>query len=217
VIVKICGVTTPDDAVEIAKLGADMLGLNFYSQSPRYISVEVAQRIYQALQTLDSSVRPLLVGVFVNATYHQVFSTLSDVPLDYAQLSGDESGSLVEQFDGRAYKAIRPPSQALAVSDAQHYAASFPTDQRVPSLLLDAYNPKLYGGTGEQAGTEVALAVKAQAPRLMLAGGLTPTNVAERIQAIRPWGVDTASGVESAPGQKDLDLTADFIQAAKSA
>ncbi|MDQ7035722.1 MAG: hypothetical protein Q9P01_13070 [Anaerolineae bacterium] len=91
----------------------------------------------------------------------------------------------------------------------------FPTDERVPSILLDAYHPKLYGGTGEEASTEVALAVKELVPRLMLAGGLNPKNVADRVAAIEPWGVDVASGVESEAGIKDIAKVKAFIKAAK--
>lgn len=216
-IVKICGVTTPDDALTVARLGADMIGLNFYPESPRYITPDVAREIYQHLESELGDERPVLVGVFVNATYNQIFEVMSDAYLDYAQLSGDESATVLEELDGRGYKAIRPPSEYLAVDDAKYYSREFVNDEKIPSLLLDAYNPKLYGGTGEQASTEVALAVKEHAPRLMLAGGLKPENVTERIRAIRPWGVDVASGVESAPGEKDPERVAAFIEAARSA
>ncbi|MEM6283874.1 MAG: phosphoribosylanthranilate isomerase, partial [Chloroflexota bacterium] len=137
----------------------------------------------------------------------------------FVQLSGDESDELLHELGGRGYKAIRPPNRALAIDDAQYYAKEFIDDERIPSLLLDAYHPKLYGGTGETANVEVALAVKANVPRMMLAGGLNPENVIDRIQSIRPWGVDVASGVEpeGQPGVKDPYKIEAFIEAAKSA
>jgi phosphoribosylanthranilate isomerase len=103
----------------------------------------------------------------------------------------------------------------MALDDVNYFSKHFPTDEHVPSILLDAYHPKLYGGTGEQASTEVAFAVKELVPRLMLAGGLTPDNVADRVAAIEPWGVDVASGVEAEAGVKDIGKVKAFIQAAK--
>ncbi len=118
--------------------------------------------------------------------------------LDAAQLSGDESESVLAGLDGRGFKAIRPRSRDEALDQARCLSATCAARMiRLPSLLVDAYHKELYGGTGEQASVEVALAVKEIAPRLMLAGGLTPENVAERVRVIQPWGVDTASGVES--------------------
>ncbi|MCA9913445.1 MAG: hypothetical protein KC496_08845, partial [Anaerolineae bacterium] len=122
------------------------------------------------------------------------------------------------ELRGIAFKAIRPMNQTMALEDVEYFSHHLPQDDRVPSLLLDAYHPKLFGGTGEQASTEVALAVKARVQRLMLAGGLTPDNVGERVSAIRPWGVDVASGVESGTsGVKDLEKVRAFITAAKNA
>lgn len=216
-IVKICGVTHVDDAMLAAERGADMIGLNFYPPSPRYLEPEQAAVISEHLREELGDSRPLLVGVFVNATYNQIDEIMNVAMLDFAQLSGDESDELLHELNGRGYKAIRPPNKALAVDDANYYRKEFIADERMPSLLLDAYHPKLYGGTGEQASVEVALAVKELVPRLMLAGGLTPENVGGRVAQIRPWGVDVASGVEAEPGVKDPHKVETFIKAAKSA
>jgi phosphoribosylanthranilate isomerase len=135
--------------------------------------------------------------------------------LDAAQLSGDESAPVLAGLASRGFKAIRPRSRDEALDQAAGMLPYAPVKERLPSLLVDAYHKDLYGGTGEQASVEVALAAKAAAPRLMLAGGLTPDNVAERVRAIRPWGVDTASGVERLPGIKDLVRVRDFIAAVR--
>jgi phosphoribosylanthranilate isomerase len=139
------------------------------------------------------------------------------VDFDFAQLSGDENRYTLARLAGNAVKAIRPQTKDEALSSLDHYIPFAPDDDRMPSLILDAYHPTLYGGTGEQASTDIALAVKDCVPRLMLAGGLTPENVAERVAAIQPWGVDVASGVENGtPGRKDHDKMRSFIEAVRS-
>ncbi|MCB9461664.1 MAG: phosphoribosylanthranilate isomerase [Anaerolineaceae bacterium] len=214
--VKICGVTTYRDALMCAKAGADMLGLNFYSKSPRYITPDDAATLCRSLRSALSDDCPVLVGVFVNATVDEVARTIQNVGLDFAQLSGDESIAMVAGLLGRAYKAIRPSSKAYALEDADYYAPHFPSSEKSPSLLVDAYHPDLYGGTGEQASADVVLALKERVPRLMLAGGLNPDNVGERVHNMVPWGVDVASGVEDGtPGIKSEAKVQAFIAAAK--
>lgn len=215
VTVKICGVTNIEDAYAAAQLGADMLGFNFYARSPRYITTEAAFALCEALRAELGTDCPALVGVFVNEIVSNISRTIDDVGLDFAQLSGDESGEMLRELRGLAYKAIRPRSEAEALEDAAYFANFEPSNPYMPTLLVDAYNPDLYGGTGEQASEAVARAVNEVTPRMMLAGGLTPENVAARIAAVQPWGVDVASGVESAPGLKDHDRMWAFIAAAK--
>jgi phosphoribosylanthranilate isomerase len=217
--IKICGLKTLDDALAAAQFGAQLLGFNFYRQSPRYIEPEAARIICDELRYALAESCPALVGVFVNATDSDIAWAMRGAGLDFAQLSGDESDAMIAELRGRAFKAIRPPNKAMALDDVAYYRRLFPVDERVPSLLLDAYHPNLYGGTGEQASTEVALAVKEAVPRLMLAGGLTPETVGERVAAIMPWGVDVASGVEAEgqPGVKDHDRMRAFIDAVQNA
>ncbi|MCB9452017.1 MAG: phosphoribosylanthranilate isomerase [Anaerolineaceae bacterium] len=215
--VKICGVTTLDDALAAAEYGAHLLGLNFYRQSPRFIHPDNARILCDELRAMLGDACPTLVGVFVNATGSDIAYVVGHARLDFAQLSGDESDAVLVELRGRAYKAIRPPNMTLALEDVKYYRSVFPSDERIPSLLLDAYHPNLYGGTGEQASVEVALAVKELVPRLMLAGGLTPENVGGRVAQIQPWGVDVASGVESTPGVKDYDKMRIFADAARNA
>jgi phosphoribosylanthranilate isomerase len=214
--IKICGVTDYDNALMCAQAGADMLGLNFYRQSPRYIERNQARELCDRLRDTLGDSCPLLVGVFVNATVGDVSVITNHVGLDAAQLSGDESDNMVAELHGMAYKAIRPMNKTMALEDVAYYQAHFPTDERLPSILLDAYHPSLYGGTGESASVEVALAVKEQVLRMMLAGGLNPDNVAERVTAIRPWGVDIASGVEDGvAGMKSPEKVQALIQAVR--
>jgi phosphoribosylanthranilate isomerase len=215
--VKICGITTLDDALTASQAGADMLGFNFFKKSPRYIKPEEAQPICDDLRQQLGTACPILVGLFVNEVVGLISAITRKVGLNAAQLSGDESDDMLRELRGIAFKSIRPMNLAQALDDVNYFYAQFPINERLPSLLLDAYHPQLYGGTGEQASVEVALGVKAQVPRLMLAGGLTPENIAERVAAIKPWGVDVASGVETTdqPGTKDAAKVQAFIQAAK--
>lgn len=217
VYVKICGITTLDDALASVQAGADMLGLNFYAPSPRYLQPQDAQVIVSKLREALGDQMPLLVGVFVNESAEKINDIVRLVGLDYAQLSGDEPATTLESLGGIAFKALRPRS----LQDALAATVAFSADgiaPRAPSLLVDAHNPKLYGGTGERASTEIALAVKANTPRLMLAGGLNPENVGEAVQAVRPWGVDVASGVEgSQAGRKAVEKVKAFITAVRTA
>lgn len=214
--VKICGITRLDDAKIAAEAGADMLGLNFYKKSPRYIEPEEAAKLCDTLRAELGEKCPVLVGVFVNAAQGDISIITEKVGLDFAQLSGDETIEMFAELRGMGFKAIRPMNKMMALDDVEYFGKQMPTDERAPSLLVDAYNPKLYGGTGEQASVDVALAVKEKVSRMMLAGGLTPENVAERIAAITPWGVDVASGVEDdTAGVKSAEKVRAFIKAAK--
>lgn len=215
--VKICGITTREDALAAAEAGADMLGFNFFKQSPRYVTPETATDICNMLRAELGADCPVLVGVFVNELVSKISSITAQAGLQLAQLSGDESDAMLAELRGIGFKSIRPMNLQMALDDVQYFSKTMPASERAPSLLLDAYHPKLYGGTGEQASTEVALAVKERVSRLMLAGGLTPENVGERVQAIQPWGVDVASGVEPSdqPGIKDAGKMRAFIAAAK--
>jgi phosphoribosylanthranilate isomerase len=215
--VKICGITTLEDALAAAEAGADMLGFNFFKQSPRYVRPETATGICNMLRAELGADCPVLVGVFVNELVSKISSITAQAGLHLAQLSGDESDAMLAELRGIGFKSIRPMNLQMALDDVQYFSKTMPASDRAPSLLLDAYHPKLYGGTGEQASTEVALAVKERVPRLMLAGGLTSENVGERVQAIQPWGVDVASGVESSdqPGIKDAGKMRAFVAAAK--
>jgi phosphoribosylanthranilate isomerase len=215
--VKICGITSLEDALAAARAGADMLGFNFYKRSPRYIEPEAAATLCNGLRKELGIDCPTLVGLFVNEVVGRISITMGKVGFKFVQLSGDESGEMVRELKGTGYKAIRPRNKAEALDDAAYFLQYAPADERIPSMLLDAYHPDLYGGTGEQANIEVAQAVKALVPRLMLAGGLKPETVGEMARHVQPWAVDVASGVEieGQPGKKDHAKLRDFVQAVR--
>jgi phosphoribosylanthranilate isomerase len=214
--VKICGITTLEDALMSAEAGADMLGLNFYKKSPRYIDLAAAKALCDGLRKQLGSQCPVLVGVFVNSPVSDISVIVTKAGLNFAQLSGDESADMLIDLYGIGFKSVQPMNEAMALDDVNYFREAFPVNENAPSLLLDAYHPTLRGGTGMTASIEIATAVKVAVPRLMLAGGLTPDNVAGIVQAVEPWGVDVASGVESGtPGVKDAAKVKAFIEAAK--
>lgn len=205
-IVKICGITNLEDALIAAESGADMLGFNFYPASPRYVHPETCARITEALR--GSGV--LNVGVFVNAEADVITQIMKECRLDLVQLSGDEPPSVLDELGGLAFKALRPANEP-ALQDALR---NYPARPEPPAYLLDAYHPAVYGGSGQRVALELAVRLAAQHP-IMLAGGLTPETVSLVTQEVHPYGVDVASGVETAPGKKDPLRVRVFIQAAK--
>jgi phosphoribosylanthranilate isomerase len=205
--VKICGITRLADALAALEAGADLLGFNFYSKSPRFLSLAACAAISGELRRRASPA--LLVGVFVNPSQAEVELALERCGLDLAQLSGDEPAELVRALGGRAFKALRPAS----AQELDQALLDYPARALPPALLLDANRPGAYGGTGQAADWDLAAEAARRVP-VLLAGGLTPLNVAEAIRRVQPWGVDVASGVESAPGRKDGQKMAEFVRAA---
>jgi phosphoribosylanthranilate isomerase len=200
--IKICGITNLEDARAAIAAGADLLGFNFYRKSARYIEPETARAIVAQIRS-DGRVSQL-IGVFVNSPLLEVQSILREVDLDRAQLHGDESIELVAQVQG--FKALKPQSMDEAENHAKTYAVA-----GEPALLIDAYRPGEYGGTGQIGDWSLAAKIARRYP-ILLAGGLTPDNVLEAIRQVQPWGVDVASGVESTPGRKDAAKMRAFIE-----
>jgi phosphoribosylanthranilate isomerase len=204
--IKICGMTNAADALAAVEAGADMLGFNFYSPSPRSITVDDCADIVAEIRSRYPAVK--MVGVFVNEPVEKIRHTMAVCDLQLAQLHGDETPSDVKVLASRAYKAIRPKSEDEARMQWRQFAGQGASQ---PALLIDAYKLGSYGGTGEIADWGVA-AELARATPLLLAGGLTPENVRTAIDQVQPWGVDVASGVESAPGKKDGMKMKAFIE-----
>ena len=204
--VKICGITNVDDARDAIEAGADLLGFNFYPKSPRCITPEKARVV--ATQIRSKGQGPLLVGVFVNAPLVEMRSVLEFAQIDLAQLHGDEPASVLEQSNGRGFKALRPTLEKEAESAAARFA---PYGPPAPALLIDAHRQDQYGGTGHMADWTIATKLAQRYP-ILLAGGLTVDNVAEAIRQVRPWGVDVASGVEVSPGKKDAGKMRAFVE-----
>lgn len=214
--IKVCGVTRVEDALAVAESGADAIGLNFYERSPRCVSLEQARRLASAVEG-----RLLRVGVFVNATSDRINEVCETTPLDAIQLHGDEPASLLAELARSApvVRAARMGAEGLAPAAKQLQAAA---EIGCPfgAILIDAAGQSgQYGGTGQTADWGRLQAERADlgATPLILAGGLTPANVADAIAATLPHGVDTASGVESSPGVKSPRLVAEFAAAAKEA
>jgi indole-3-glycerol phosphate synthase/phosphoribosylanthranilate isomerase len=205
--VKICGITTRQDAIDAIDAGADMLGFNFYPESKRYIPPDKCARIVSFLAQYTARVQ--MVGVFVNAGPAEIEAITHDCHLDLVQLSGDESPEAMRALGESAFKGIRPTSPEEAQADAARFVR--PSS---PALLVDAYRPGEYGGTGHTGDWALAQKLAAQYP-ILLAGGLNPDNVAAAVAQVRPWGVDVASGVESSPGKKDAAKINAFVQAAR--
>jgi phosphoribosylanthranilate isomerase len=201
--IKICGIKTVNDALAAMHAGAALLGFNFYPKSPRHIDVGTCRDIMSVMRRYGQMV---YVGVFVNASAAEVRATLETCGLTLAQLHGDETSDLVQSLCGKAFKAFRGVPES--VNGFAREAA--------PALLVDASVKGMYGGTGVTADWQGARALARQYP-ILLAGGLTPESVAAAVRQVRPWGVDVASGVESAPGQKDPDKMKAFVQAVRSA
>ena len=195
--VKICGLTSLADARAAVEAGADLLGFNFYPPSPRYVAPNVAAEIIAALRAEYGELAVRYVGVVVNMTAEQALALRERCGLDLLQLHGDESVEDYRAVAPGAFKALRPRSAAEAEADLDRFAP--PADVAAPHFLIDASHPQLYGGTGATGDWGVARSIAERFP-ILLAGGLTAENVGAAIAAVRPWGVDVASGVEAAPG-----------------
>ena len=188
-LVKICGITRLDDAEAAVDAGADALGFVFWRDSPRFIDPYRVRAIARRLPPFISA-----VGVFVNQPVEYVAGVASLVPLNAVQLHGDEPVAEVNSVGRPVIKAL-----TLDVASQPHLLSSWPA--RV-TILLDVHDPVRRGGTGRSIDWTAAAAIAAQR-RIMLAGGLTPDNVAEAIDRVRPFGIDVSSGVERSPGVKD--------------
>lgn len=199
--IKICGITSVEDALAVADSGADALGLVFYPASPRAVAVAQARQIALAVGPFVS-----VTGLFVDADPEFVNTVLDQVPLHLLQFHGEETVDYCESFKRPYMKAIRMrPELDVEAAIAAYSGAS--------AILLDAYRPGVPGGTGETF--DWARVPQAISTPLVLAGGLTPANVAEAIATTRVYGVDVSGGVESAPGRKDHSKLMAFINNAR--
>ncbi len=201
--IKVCGVTTVDDALGCATLGVNAIGLNFIPSSPRSIDTGRAREIARAL----ASSHVLVVGVVANETLDVMRGLLRDAELGCLQLHGNEPNSVLRSMLPHAYKAVRIQG-AADVTAAQRYTGD--------CLLADAFVEGELGGTGASFDWSLVKDL-AKKRSLLVAGGLRPTNVAQAVEAVGPYGVDVASGVELAPGIKDLDAVRAFVDAARRA
>jgi phosphoribosylanthranilate isomerase len=207
--IKICGIKNVTDALAAMDAGADLIGFNFYPKSPRCIDVGRCRDIMSVMRRYGHIT---YIGVFVNASAAEVRATMETCGLSLAQLHGDEPPDMLEALDGKAFKAFRG-----VPADVNGFARS-----ESPALLVDTAVKGMYGGSGITADWLGAADLAKKYP-LLLAGGLTPENVADAVRQVKPWGVDVASGVEipphlggkAAPGEKDAVKMSAFVKAVK--
>jgi phosphoribosylanthranilate isomerase len=202
--IKICGITNTEDAGVAVAAGADALGFVMYRKSPRWVEPTVARSIIAGLPPF---VFP--VGVFVNEEAERVRALMDECGFALAQLHGDESALYCQNLGRPALKALRLKDRGTFLA-----LAEFQGRANVRGVLIDAFSDQAYGGTGQTVDWMLAQEAARLIP-IILAGGLTPTNVAEAIAQVRPYGVDVSSGVEQSPGKKDPNKVKAFIQAAR--
>jgi len=199
--VKICGITSIDDAQAAVEAGADALGFMFYEPSPRYLTPEEAGAIIRELPAHVAR-----VGVFVDADEATIRNTATSAGLDTLQFHGNESPDFCTQFKLRTIKAFR-----VKEGESLGQLAGYGTD----AWLLDSYVQGVPGGTGERFNWDLAVEAKRLGCPILLAGGLTPDNAGEAVDQVAPFGLDVSSGVEAAPGRKDAAKMATLIASAK--
>ncbi len=202
--VKICGITNLKDARQALKAGADFIGFNFYSRSPRYVTPRAARRILQHLPKTTAS-----VGVFVNEPENEMLKIARQVGLDYLQLHGEESPTTIAHLARNL-----PVIKAVRVRDSFR-TAELARYRHVSAFLLDGFDRSRRGGSGKTFRWNVALRAK-RAGRIFLAGGLTAENVSKAIRAAKPYAVDVCSGVEAKPGKKDPAMVVNFMRAVRA-
>lgn len=203
--VKICGVTEVSNAVDVAACNVDYLGLNFFDKSKRCVDLTVARKIVEALP--DNVKR---VGLFVDAELEKVQSIVKELKLDVVQLHGDEDLSYIQCLrEVAVWKALR-------LRDKSSAEGAFKFKDRVEKLVLDAFVPGEHGGTGVRIDESVLEVCGELMPDALIAGGLTVSNVGEIVSRYRPYGIDVASGVETSPGIKNIQLVSEFAQTARN-
>lgn len=195
--VKICGITRPEDARAAAELGADAIGLVFYAPSPRAVTIEQAQAVCATLPPFVTR-----VGLFVNALREEIQQVLNAVPLDLLQFHGDETATDCEGFERPYIKALRMAADMDVVTELKAFSSA-------TGILLDSYQVGVPGGTGQTFNWSRVPVQMAQP--IILAGGLTPDNVAMAIEQVRPYAVDVSGGVEAAKGIKDRNKMMAFL------
>lgn len=226
--IKICGITSPNDASMVCQAGADAIGINFYSASPRFVDTESAQPIVEAIDCFNSHANrhAQKVGVFVNSTVEEIILTAKLFRLDAIQLHGDEAPQMARdiriqekalEWEPRLIRAIRQSTQNESdnLTWIEQEIRSW-SEAGCDAVLLDAAIPGEYGGTGKVIDWKLVAALQSPIP-LILAGGLRADNVASAIGLSHAKAVDVASGVEDRPGVKDAAKVTAFIQSARSA
>jgi phosphoribosylanthranilate isomerase len=220
--IKICGITTLADFRAAIEAEADYIGFIFTAISPRRISRDQAMTLTEVMRGMDVPRVPQCIGVCVDPDPAEAVELLRSCRLQALQIHRADLAKQKEIHSlsaGAYYPVLQPQTLAEALASLAELRAANLLNQTpwLPELALDAYHPDKPGGTGEFLDLELAQAMAAQGLRLLLAGGLTPENVAEVVRTAKPWGVDVSRGVEIAPGKKDPDKIRAFIQAVRQA
>ena len=209
--IKICGITNEADGQSVAELGGDAIGLNFYEKSPRFVDGATAQAI---TSNLPPFVEP--VGVFVNGLPERVLQELENLK-EIRTVQWHGARPRASALPGYRLIPVFPVCEADDVAEIEKYLVDCRSSGQVPSaVMVDARVAGQYGGTGKTIPWPLLADFRPDIP-LILAGGLTPDNVAEAVRIVRPYGVDVASGVESSPGLKDRAKVSRFIANAREA
>lgn len=212
--VKLCGVRDAATAEAVADLRPDAIGLNFYPQSSRFVTTQTAALIREVIPAQIA-----VFGVFVNSSVREILRTMRETDINEVQLHGDEPAEVVAELREQIpnlliIRACRVGDDGLG-SLAKYLEHAEKMKALPDAVLVDAKVTGAYGGTGRTAPWNLLKEYDRAWPPLILAGGLTPENIVAAIREVRPWGVDTAGGIESAPGVKDLDRAKAFINAVR--
>lgn len=199
--IKICGITNLEDAIMAVELGADALGFIFTPKSQRFITADRAEKIISQLPPFIKT-----VGVFVNQPAEEIKKILKRSKFDLVQLHGNESSTFCNNFNQKILKAIHVKNK----NDLFKM-----TEYKVSAFVLDTKVEGMFGGTGKTFNWDIAIEAKKLGP-VILSGGLSPNNVAEAVEKVKPYAVDVATGVEVQPGIKDPDKLSMFIKAVRN-
>jgi phosphoribosylanthranilate isomerase len=211
--VKICGITSLDDARAAIEAGADLLGFNFYRPSPRFIEPSEARKIIESLQSKTDDQPITTVGVFVNeASPGSLMRIVEESGVSAVQLHGEESIEFCQRLklllNGKSLIKVLRVIGRFTPTETEAYDAD--------AIMLDSFHSEMRGGTGHVFDWSIARSVRELVPLLFLAGGLSPANVAQAIAQVNPYAVDACSSLESLPGQKDAARMRAFVQAVRN-
>ena len=201
--IKICGMTEPRTVACAVELGVDAIGMILYADSPRTISIDKAIEIRSMVPAFVT-----LVGVFVNAPISFMTDSYEKIGLDLLQLHGDEDADFVQSLGLPYVKAIR----ARSIAQVEQNILNF---EKARAILLDPYVKGQHGGTGQALNLDLWPASLAESTNIILAGGLSPSNVSQRLAAVSPYAVDLNSGIERSPGQKSISLMTEAVRAVR--
>lgn len=207
--VKFCGITSIKDRDNAITAGADAIGLVFFKDSPRFVTLEEAERIVKDIPPFIS-----VAGVFVNEDLRFIEECVERCGLNAVQLHGDEDVKYCLKFKSLNLKGVKL-IKAIRVKDRESLSEieNCPSD----AIILDAYRKGLYGGTGQGFDRSLAIIAKEYGKNIIISGGLTPDNVREIIKEVKPYGVDVSSGIESSPAEKNIELMERFIEEVRRA